>query len=120
MDRPLSGRNLLGQFAIDTRYLVLLDADCPFEESLHLHLLDSRLRLLESAVIGAPYHTGSLERVSTDGESLEFSFFSDERWRVTVHARPRWVTSLLPAGARYEGRWALRRWLEIRHRASRR
>ncbi len=76
----------------DAHLLLLLSDDVPFEDFLHLHLLDQRLAPLDSASLGAPYSTGSFSLLGPPGErELHFRFIGQADWTVTLldHAEAR-------------------------------
>lgn len=77
--------------------LVITSDGNPFEESLHFHLFDEQMKELDGLSLGQIYHSGSLREVAACGaDCLEFSFFGEERWRLTVleHSRLRWWPKL--------------------------
>lgn len=84
-------------------FLVLTTDDVPWEEMLHIHLLDARLQRLDSACIGAPYSTGSFSALpSLVPDLLRFRFMGDTDWSVQVLPKPGWRVPLWsePAGVR--------------------
>ncbi|MFN4118742.1 hypothetical protein [Acidovorax sp.] len=65
--------------------LLFTTDDTPFEELLHIHLLDAELRLLDSATLGGIYSTGSFSLLaSTEPDTLRFRFIGDTDWSVQV------------------------------------
>ena len=86
------GRILEGQYRLDNgSYLVLTTDDCPYEEVLHILLVDSELRLLDRIDIGREYQAGVFENARiADRETLEFDF-AGRTFRLT----------LLPEGKRF-------------------
>lgn len=88
--RFLAGQLLEQQFEVGTRYLLLVTEDSPFEELLHLYLLDADLSLLDERELGQPYTPGVLQDVApVSRDQLQFSFFGGDLWRLTVLERPR-------------------------------
>lgn len=87
----IAGATLEGQFILNTgEYLLLVTNNSPYEERLHLYLLDRDLRLAEKAEIGAAYTAGILRDLhpSATSDSLEFVFTNRSRFRLQVHASP--------------------------------
>lgn len=80
------GRILEGQYRLENgAYLVLATEDCPYEEVLHILLLDSELRLLDRIDIGLEYHGGIFENAKIiDRETLEFDFLGGLTFRLTL------------------------------------
>lgn len=74
----------------DGRYLLFVTGDCPYEELLHLHLLDAQGRLLDSATLGGPYSSGRFvgPRLLA-AQRVGFSFFDDKDWEVELLDAPR-------------------------------
>ena len=65
--------------------LLFTTDDTPFEELLHIHLLDAELRLLDSATLGGIYSTGSFSLLSSaEPDTLRFRFIGDADWSVQV------------------------------------
>jgi hypothetical protein len=111
----VEGVVLEAQFRSEQGFLLLTSDDTPFEEALHVRLLDAQYRLLDGVDLGQAYHPGLLRnlRVSGDAE-LCFSFFGDDSWllRVEPQARLRW--GLRPyASVRYTGPWLRRHRLHL-------
>lgn len=70
-------------------FLVLTTDDVPFEDALHLHLLDAQLRRLDCATLGAPYSTGSFAVLpSPQADVLRFRFIGDTDWSVQILPAP--------------------------------
>lgn len=77
-------------------FLVLATDDVPFEEMLHVHLLDARLQLLDSARIGAAYTTGAFSALPSPlPDVLRFRFIGDTDWSVQVLPAPGFRVPLL-------------------------
>ncbi len=52
---------------------------------LHIHLLDSELRLIDSITIGSPYSTGSFRSLEIIEPNLvSFHFIGGTQWRVEI------------------------------------
>lgn len=70
-------------------YLLFTTDDSPFEDFLYIHLLDSDLGLLDSAMIGGMYSTGSFSLLeSPEPDTLWFRFIGDTDWSVQVLPKP--------------------------------
>jgi hypothetical protein len=71
-------------------YLLFMTDDVPFEEMLGIHLLDNKLNLLDSALIGGPYSTGSFSSLElSEPDTVCFRFIGDRTWTVELLSRPR-------------------------------
>ena len=84
----LDGVTLEAQFKCEKGYLLLLTHDCPYEECLHVYRLAHDLSILDHRKLGAIYTPAILaDVVITAPDSLEFSFFGGDLWRVTLLGR---------------------------------
>ncbi|WP_417503455.1 hypothetical protein [Marinomonas gallaica] len=66
-------------------FLIFTTDDTPFEDMLHVYLLDNNFNVLDSLTIGAMYSTGSLsdpQLISTN--NIEFRFIGDTDWSITI------------------------------------
>ncbi|HYO53310.1 hypothetical protein [Archangium sp.] len=73
-----------------THYLLLTTQGSPFEETLHLCLLNETLSLLDEQHLGQAYTPGLLRDVTRLSEwQFQFSFPGDERWTLTVLQHPK-------------------------------
>lgn len=69
--------------------LLFITDDTPFEELLHIHLLDAQLNLLDSATLGGIYSTGSFSLLeSAEPDTLRFRFIGGTDWSVQVLPQP--------------------------------
>lgn len=70
-------------------YLVFATDDVPQEDTLHICLLDDRLRLLDHAKLGAMYSTGHFHdlRIAA-ANTVRFRFIGDTDWTVVLFDRP--------------------------------
>jgi hypothetical protein len=117
----VDGVRLEKQFEVGLRYLVFLTEDCPYEEGLHIYLLDAERRPLDGLELSFPYTMGILGAVQPQGETaLTFSFFGGDCWRLQVRDRPkaglnfdRLGLSLYTQIKRKGGLW-IHRWLDLR------
>lgn len=86
----VAGRVLEAAVEADGRYLLFLTDDSPYEEVLHLHLLDGQGSLLDSADLGGPYTTGTFVGPRLlDAQRVGFGFFDDKDWEVELLPGPR-------------------------------
>lgn len=70
-------------------YVVFLTDDIPSEDSLHIHLLDTYFRLLDTASLASMYSTGSFTALQLlPPDRLSFRFFGDAIWTLELLARP--------------------------------
>lgn len=93
----VEGSLLERQFEHPGGYLLLITESTPFEEGLHIYFLSRELKVLDELELGLPYAPGILKHVAvTDEDTVEFAFFGDERWAVTVLKKPaaRWFESV--------------------------
>ena len=85
----VDGVTLEQQVQLDGGYLLFLTEDSPFEEGLHIYLLDRDRRIVDGLELARPYASGILRDVMPEGEgAVSFSFFGADRWRLDVHERP--------------------------------
>lgn len=68
----------------DGRYLLFVTEDVPYEKSLELLLIDIKQDIQEQMTIAIPYGSGTLREMRLYENHVEFSYFSDEIWRVEV------------------------------------
>ncbi|MBV8407965.1 MAG: hypothetical protein JOY64_10075 [Alphaproteobacteria bacterium] len=89
------GVSLTAQFQCGEGYLLLTTADSPFEESLYAILLGMPTEILDVVELSNPYTPAALTDLEiVSDNSLEFSFFGRDRWRLSVSERPQWRFSL--------------------------
>lgn len=91
MGLTIDGATLEAQFTVNTdRYLLLVSDDCPYEETLHVYLLNADGKLMESARLAYAYTAGILRDLQVaENHVLEFTFTGSLRYRLQVHDRPR-------------------------------
>lgn len=109
----LDGAVLEAQFDCGDQHLVFTTDDVPYEEALHIHLLDARLAVLDWLELSAWYTPGIFDDLAPAGpHSLAFTFFDEtERWRLTVLQSPRFGLVRHPVKRRSE--WWRRSWLRL-------
>ena len=113
---PVEGCVLERQYAVDAdRYLLFVSDDIPYEEGLHIYLVDAAGAVLAGLEIGAPYTPGLLENVVASGpDRVDFSFVHKQRCRLIVHAEPAAFRRLRPiTGVKRLGGAFRKRYLEL-------
>jgi hypothetical protein len=85
----VDGVTLEHQVQLPAGYLLFLTEDRPYEERLHIYLLDRDRQVIDGLELAAPYAAGILSHVTSEGDdAVSFSFFGDDRWRVEVNDTP--------------------------------
>lgn len=90
------------------QYLLFMTDDIPFEDSLHIHLLDENLNRADTATLGAPYTTGHFRNlICEDSAELTFEFFGDCVWQVSVSPEERLRLPFIsgPKGVSWQKGW---------------
>ncbi|HVL00440.1 MAG TPA: hypothetical protein VM553_11545 [Dongiaceae bacterium] len=87
--RTLRGRKLVDQFASGQRYLLITDDDNPFEEVLHIYLLDLELNVLDELDLCQPYTPGVYQLHCHDDRQIRFRFFDECLWSLQIRTEPR-------------------------------
>ena len=105
MDCELAGSYLDAQFQCSLGFLLISNEDSPYEEGLHITLLSPNLDVIDALEITHAYAPGSIRNLQIVGEnSLEFTFFGGDNWRLTILASPqRWSLNQLTPGVGH--RW---------------
>jgi len=87
--RRVAGYALDAAYQCDTGYLVFLNHDCPFEETLSIYLLDATGALQDSAHLGGMYTTGYFRNDQLiQPDKMSFEFFADATWTVHLLSKP--------------------------------
>lgn len=64
--------------------------DCPYEESLNIHLLSPSYEILDSATLAWPYGTGSFKILDiVEPNIIEFQFFVEKPWQIELFPEQR-------------------------------
>ena len=67
--------------------IIFLTDDIPYEDMLRIYMLDANLQLVDAAVLGAMYSTGTFADLSLQPpNALTFRFFGGTVWRVVLLA----------------------------------
>jgi hypothetical protein len=85
----VDGVTLEYQLQLPAGHLLFLTEDSPFEEGLHIYLLNRDKRIVDGLELAGPYASGILRDVMSEPDgTVSFSFFGDDRWRVAVNDTP--------------------------------
>ncbi len=89
----LSGCVLEALFNLNNQHLLFTTDDCPFEEGLHIYLLDNSLKVLDFLELYAPYTPAILRNIKIiDPNKINFAFFhEEEKWELTVLETPKFL-----------------------------
>jgi len=83
--KRISGAILEGAVEWDSFYLLFLTDDIPHEEMLRVALLNAELEVVDEALIGGPYSTGSFSSLELCGtDSVRFRFVGGSPWTVQL------------------------------------
>ena len=121
-DAALTGTTVPGvvleaQYRFGDLYLLLTTENIPYEEALHVLLLDQRFNVLDHVELSHPYASGVLSDLQQAGDGrLQFSLFGGDRWELAVLPAPRRLTTdETPTGVRARLRRRLAaRWLAVK------
>ena len=106
----LAGSCLDAQYQCTLGFLLMSNEDTPYEEGLHITLLSPSLDVLDTIEISHAYAPGSIRNLRIVGKnSLEFTFFGGDNWRLTILTSPqRWSFNQLKPGVAH--RWKRLLW----------
>jgi hypothetical protein len=82
--QEVEGQVLEMQFRCAQGFLVVTSDGNPYEETVHFYLLDATGQFRDGLSLGRMYHSGILSATAVVDETLEFSFFGTERWRLRI------------------------------------
>jgi hypothetical protein len=93
-DAPLGirvdGASLEKQWRLAPGYVIFLTEGSPYEEGLHIYLLDDDRRIVDGLELSGPYASAILKDAVVEGDAaVSFSFFGDDRWRLDVNPTAR-------------------------------
>lgn len=95
--RLISGAILETAVECNGFYLLLMTDDTPFEDMLSIHLLDNQWNLLDSAVLGGFYSTGTFSAMKLEEPNLvHFHFIGETDWSVEVLSKPSFRFPFIP------------------------
>ncbi|QCP51500.1 hypothetical protein FAZ95_21470 [Trinickia violacea] len=112
-DATVAGAYLEASLRWNDSFLIFTTDDVPFEEMLRIIFLDENLSVIDSAMLGAPYSTGSFRSLKIrDDDTVEFRFIGGITWvlkvfertqlRVPLISDPRGVTRKFSFGCRFK------------------
>lgn len=97
------------------RLLLLNTDDIPYEDVLHILLLDRALNLLDQARLGGIYSTGRFVPLpSTEPDQLRFRFIGDTDWSIRMRDAPGWYVPYWSEPAGVTRPWGYTRHFEVR------
>jgi hypothetical protein len=87
------GTTIEAQYSCTPGFIVIASWDIPYEEELTISLrAKASFKLLDEIVLGLPYTPGVFERAEVcSANTLQFSFFGEDQWRLDVLERPRTI-----------------------------
>ena len=86
--RKIKGRQVVDQYSSGQRYVLITDDDNPYEEVLHIYLLDLELRVVDEIHLSQPFTSGIYQAQHHSGERLEFRVFNDDTWCLEIRSTP--------------------------------
>jgi len=91
------------QFELDNRnVLIWITDDSPYDEGLHVYLIEENGSVLDALEAGADFSPGILKIINTGDNWVEFEFFTNDRkYRLEVTKTPG-LRGLLPTGWKYK------------------
>ncbi len=87
--RKVKGKQIVDQYSVGQRYIVITNDDNPYEEVLHIYLLDLELNILDEMELSQPFTSGVYQPCRHSGECLEFRFFDENTWCLEVRNQPK-------------------------------
>jgi len=86
-----TGAVLEEQFIYKDKYILFITEDIPFEEALHILLLNSDLTILDAIELSAPYASGILNNISIQAPNkIQFTFFDNQiYWILKLLEKPK-------------------------------
>ena len=98
----VDGSVLEAQYRCSRGHLLITADGNPYEETIHFHLVDEEMKLIDQASLGRIYNSGMLTDTRLGvGDELEFSFFGTERWRLVILADPQRIWPQLLGSVKY-------------------
>lgn len=103
------------QFAVQGGYLLFLTENCPYEEGLHIYLLDQEFQVLDGLELGGVYASAILKDVCAENDVVfTFTFFGNERWRLQLASTPfRGLNISMLSPIKHKNGLFLRSWLKL-------
>ena len=76
--------------------LIFLTEDIPFEDALHIYLLNRDLAVVDSARLGAMYSTGIFSDLDlTQSDTVRFRFFDGIVWTLTLLSKDEFAIPII-------------------------
>jgi len=70
-------------------YLLFMTDDTPYEEMLGIHLFDKNWNLLDAALLGGIYSSGSFSAIElNEPNTISFGFIGDAIWTIELLSHP--------------------------------
>lgn len=111
----LQGAILEAAVEWEGKIVAFLTDDMPTEDSLRIYLLDSRLRILDWAKLGAMYSTGAFSALELHPPNcMRFQFFGGTTWELILASTPKLAFPLLSDPRGVCRPWRLHRHLQLR------
>lgn len=111
----IDGVVLEKQFSVEEKYLLFLTEGCPYEEGLHIYLLNHEFQIIDGIELSGAYATGILKDLFVEDDTIvTFTFFGTDRWRlelVTIPFRRLNIAMLSPI--KYKSGLYSRGWLKL-------
>lgn len=96
-------------------YLLFLTDNIPHEDMLNIHLLNKKFDLLDSAVLGTMYSTGSFSDLQITGENtLTFRFIGGIDWTLELLTEPRFALPLFSDPKGVSRRFKFKHYFDIK------
>ncbi len=103
LNLKIEGEVLEGQFETkEGNILIWLTDDSPFEEGLHVYLIDKHHNIIDSLEAGSIFSTGILKFIKTTPNSINFTFFLNESSYELIIEGKSTFRILLPTGWKYK------------------
>jgi hypothetical protein len=110
----VDGSVLEAQYRCSRGHLLITADGNPYEETVHFHLVDEEMQLVDQASLGRIYNSGILTDIRLGaGDDLEFSFFGTERWRLAILADPQRIWPRLLGSVTYPAGWLKPHYLRL-------
>ena len=99
-DTVLSGIRLEAQFQHIEKFILFITYDSIFAETLHIYLLNKNFTTIDEWQISQ--NEGAVHKLQIIGDNqLQFSFFGDDSWVLTVLEKPQMTLPRLPLFSSY-------------------
>ncbi len=112
----IDGANLEAALQVEGGVVLILNNDCPMEESLDIHYLDHNFTKRDQLTIFMMYGTGVFSDLRIiDGSTFSFSFFKKpERCQIRIRKKPAWrIPFSLPSLQLVTRPMGTQKWMDI-------